>query len=397
LILAGAQDQGYQRSDRSNGNLTREFEQLISGDYGHITSGDGTHDLVYSVYPGFVLVQTGELNPGLPGMLDFPSGENHSWIPYTLANPENNNEFYICASHLHKGNWNGGNNVTYTASAQNFAVGGSNYLTAVSISAVDHDYRLAVTNIGRLWFSVDGGNHWTDSGFSGPSAHYFYGTALVHSPVDERVAWVGGSGYSGPAVYETRDGGLSWTIMSDNLPSTLVYDLAIESAENEVLYAATEAGPYRLDPDTELWDYIGGTEAPLTTYWSVESVPADQLIRFGTYGRGIWDFDVTSPLSGVDYNAPEISAFALQNYPNPFNPLTTIRFNIQNSSQVQVGIFDLAGRQIRSLYSGQLSAGSHELNWDGRAADGASCASAVYFVKVQTEGKAESLRITLAK
>jgi len=367
LILAGAQDQGYQRSDRANGNLTREFDQLISGDYGHISSGDGSHDIVFSVYPGFVLVQSGALDPTLPGMLDFPAGESHSWIPFTLANPDNNREFYLCATHLYKGTWTGASNVNYVPSAQNFAVGGSSYLTAVSISPVNHDQRLAVTNTGRFWYSFDGGGNWSDSGFSGPDAHYFYGTAIVHSYTDPLTAWVGGAGYSGPAVYETGDGGINWSRMSVNLPPTLVYDLALESEDNEVLYAATESGPFRYDEELQEWEYIGATGAPLTTYWSVEGVAADQLVRFGTYGRGIWDFDVTPPVSAIENDAPVLSAFSLANFPNPFNPSTTLRFNLKQTGSAQVDIFDLAGHRIRRLHSGELAAGTHELTWDGRS------------------------------
>jgi hypothetical protein len=396
LILAGAQDQGYQRSDRANGNLTREFEQLISGDYGHISSSDGSHNIVFSVYPGFVLVQWGALDPTLPGLLDFPSGEAHSWIPFTLANPDNNREFYLCATHLYKGTWTGGGNVNYVPSAQNFAVGGSSYLTAVSISPVDHDKRLAVTNTGRFWYSFDGGGDWSDSGFSGPDAHYFYGTAIVHSYTDPLTAWVGGSGYSGPAVYSTRDGGITWVPMGVRLPPTLVYDLALESSDNEVLFAATEAGPFRYDEVLQEWDYIG-TGAPLTTYWSVENVPADHLMRFGTYGRGIWDFDVAPPTSAIENPAPVLSAFSLSNHPNPFNPSTTLRLHLERAGSAQVDIFDLAGHRVRRLHSGDLAAGAHELTWDGRAGDGSICPSAVYLATVKALGKTESLRMTLAK
>ena len=51
-IQAGSQDQGYQAGEAGQG---RRFEQLISGDYGHLTSSSGTHDLVYSVNPDFIL------------------------------------------------------------------------------------------------------------------------------------------------------------------------------------------------------------------------------------------------------------------------------------------------------------------------------------------------------
>jgi hypothetical protein len=396
LILAGAQDQGYQRSDRANGELTREFDQLISGDYGHITSGDGGHNVVFSVYPGFVLVQSGASNPTLPGQLDFPAGESHSWIPFILANPDNNREFYLCATRLYKGSWLNGSNVFYSSSSQNFAIGGSSYLTAVSISPVDHDQRLAVTDIGRLWHSSDGGSSWTDSGYSGPDAHYFYGTAIVHSYTDPLTAWVGGAGYSGPAVYKTRDGGVTWASMGTRLPPTLVYDLALESPDNEVLYAATEAGPFRYEDSLDEWQYIG-TGAPLTLFWSVESVPADQLMRFGTYGRGIWDFDTAPPVSAVTDDTPLASAFSLANYPNPFNPRTTLRFHLERSAFTQVEIFDLAGRRIRSLHAGELTAGAHDLAWDGRAGDGSWCPSGVYLATVQALGRTESLRMTLAK
>ncbi len=185
--------------------------------------------------------------------------------------------------------------------------------------------------------------------------------------------------------------------MGVRLPPTLVYDLALESSDNEVLFAATEAGPFRYDEVLQEWEYIGSTEAPLTTYWSVESVQADQLMRFGTYGRGIWDFDVNSPLSGVENNTPVLAEFSLENYPNPFNPRTTLRFNLERGGLVEVDIFDLAGRRIRRLHSGELAAGTHELNWDGRSSDGTGCPSAVYLATVKALGRTESLRMTLAK
>ncbi len=71
-IAAGSQDQGYQRADGRRDPLVG-FEQLISGDYGHLTSGNGEHDIVFSVYPGFTLVQQGELVHILH-YLDFPAG-----------------------------------------------------------------------------------------------------------------------------------------------------------------------------------------------------------------------------------------------------------------------------------------------------------------------------------
>lgn len=288
-IIAGAQDQGYQRSDGGGPGLL-DFDQLISGDYGHLTSSDRTHDWVYSVYPGFVLVHEGELAPSL-SQLDFPAGAQLQWMPTVVANPANPQSFYLCADRLWRYDRDvGGVWTSVLDSTQDFTAGGGSTLTALSISPLAPRFRIAVTDAGVVWFTVDDGANWQQSPDPGPSSHYFYGTAAVHSPTNPFVAYLGGSGYSGPAVYRTGNGGRIWAPVGTGLPSTLVYGLAWEARDSDVVYAATEAGPYRLDPATDTWEYIGGTVAPLTTYWSVESVPEVGVIRFGTYGRGIWDW-----------------------------------------------------------------------------------------------------------
>ena len=385
LILGGSQDQGYQRSTGPAGDGLRDFTQLISGDYGHLTSSDGTHAWVYSVYPGFVLVQRGELNPVFDAYLDFPEGESYSWMPYILADPRNQKAFYFCARGLHRyvkpasGPWQ-----HYQETSQNFTVAGGSYLTAISISPVDTYRRIAVTNTGVIWYSSDGGINWTLSPDTGPSAHYFYGTVLEPSPTDALTAVVGGSGYSGAGVYRTTDGGISWSPVSGGLPRTLFYDLAYESPTSEVLYAATESGPYRFDPAAGTWEYIGGTTAPLTTYWSVEGVPAAGAMRFGTYGRGIWDFDTGSATGVTDADDVALGdgALKLASFPNPFNPSTSIAFDLPASADIRLSVYSSGGRLVRTLRDGVMSPGPHEVRWDGRDATGSELPSGVYFARL---------------
>jgi len=383
LLLAGAQDQGYQRSTGPDRGATWDFEQLISGDYGHLTSSDGSHNIVYSVYPGFVLVQQGEASPVLSGQLDFPAGESHGWMPFIVANPDNARSFYFCGTRLHQGSWLGGSSVMYTASSQLFTVAGGNYLTAFGIAPADHQKRIAVVDNGRIWHTSDGGNEWNLSADMGPSAHYFYGTAIVYSSTNPDQAWIGGSGYSGPGVWRTDDGGETWNRAGTGLPPTLVYGLTLESPTNDIVYAATEAGPYRLDPDFDTWEYIGGTTAPLTTYWCVESVPAAQLVRFGTYGRGIWDYAV-STVTEVSPTTIPGAELELTCAPNPFNPRTTIGFRLPAASNTQVTIHDAAGRRMAVLCDENLDSGRHEIVWNGRNSQGHDCPSGVYLVRITT-------------
>ena len=239
LVAAGAQDQGYQQSVPADGSPYLNFNQLISGDYGHLTSTTRAHDYVYSVYPGFVLLQVNEAPPQNLFQLDFPPSGSWSWMPFILADPVDPDVFWFCADHLWKYERISGANYSRTMLPQAF---GPSYLTALAIAKTDYSRWYAVNNQGKLWYSSDAGATWTMSATNGPTAHYFYGTALVTSPTDPLTAYVGGSGYSGPAVYKTSDGGVSWTPIATGLPSTLVFGLAFDNDTDQNLFAVCRSG-----------------------------------------------------------------------------------------------------------------------------------------------------------
>ena len=296
-ISGGTQDQGYQVGlldvSATGPGPTTDFDQIISGDYGHLVSGDGTHDLVYSTYPGFILVQDGEVNPTLR-TLDFPAGSNQLWLPPVVADPNDPDEFFFLGERLYHYDRPMAAWTPSIWSTQNFAAGGSSYLSALAFAPSDSTRAFAATNTGRLYHSSDGGVTWTLGSSGGPSSHYFYGSALLVDPQDPDHAFVAGSGYGNPAVRETTDGGATWQARSAGLPSTLVHDLAWSPDGSGDLFAAGEAGAFHFDAATSTWSNAMGTEAPATNYWSVETVPSSPRVRFGTYGRGIWDLTLLS-------------------------------------------------------------------------------------------------------
>ena len=79
--------------------------------------------------------------------------------------------------------------------------------------------------------------------------------------------------------------------------------------------------------------------------------------------------------------APEIFS-PVQTYPNPFNPGTNIRYHLNRSSFVELNIFDLQGRQITTLLSGQLQQGPYSATWNGTDDTGNSVSSGVYFYRL---------------
>jgi hypothetical protein len=83
--------------------------------------------------------------------------------------------------------------------------------------------------------------------------------------------------------------------------------------------------------------------------------------------------------------------------PNPFNPATEIVFRLGQASQIELEVFDLRGRQVRSLARGDRAAGEHRIPFDGRDDSGRSLASGSYLVRLVTDTGVHGHRITLLK
>jgi photosystem II stability/assembly factor-like uncharacterized protein len=293
-VAAGAQDQGYQITlDLEMSGDRYNFDQVLSGDYGHLSSTGGTHDLVYSVYPGFVLIHAGRGGAATLFYADFPAGESMAWLPPVVAHPTEEESFFLAARHLYRYDRVSRDTWEFTLwSDEDFAREEGEYLSALTFSPTDPERAWAATNLGHLYWSEDGGQTWTLSEDGGPDAHYFYGTALLASHSDPDLLWVGGSGYGEPAVYQSEDGGRTWEAHGEGLPSTLVYSLCESPDGDGTLLAGTETSAWRRERGESSWINATGLAAPLTIYWSCETLWHENTIRFGTYGRGIWDYQL---------------------------------------------------------------------------------------------------------
>lgn len=298
-IAAGAQDQGYQRGvrvDSAGPGPSTPFVQMISGDYGHLTSSDGSHNIVYSTYPGFTLVHTGEIAPSIAATIDFPDGSDHAWLPPVVADPLDPETYFFCGEVLYRydrtstSTW-----VESVHSSQDFAAGNADYISALAFAPTDPNRAYAVNDEGQVFISNDHGVSWVLSTGFAPDPHYFYGNTIAVHPTNADEVVVGGSGYGGMGLRRSTDAGQTWQTEVDGLPNTMVYGVVYPGDGSGDLYAATQAGAYRWDRQTEEWSNIMSNEAPVTLYWSVEAVDDGQTIRFGTYGRGIWDYAITLP------------------------------------------------------------------------------------------------------
>ncbi len=90
-----------------------------------------------------------------------------------------------------------------------------------------------------------------------------------------------------------------------------------------------------------------------------------------------------------------------QNYPNPFNPQTSVRFDLpmidDGMLYVRLEIFDLVGRKVRTLISGEIPCGSYTVRWNGLNEQGRPLPSGIYFYRLATAHYSKSRKMVLAR
>ena len=92
-----------------------------------------------------------------------------------------------------------------------------------------------------------------------------------------------------------------------------------------------------------------------------------------------------------DIDIPNV--FSLdQNYPNPFNPVTVIRFQLPEDSQVSLIVYDLLGREVSALVQDQKLAGYHQVNFDA-----SNLASGIYIYRIQAGSFVQTKKMMLIK
>jgi photosystem II stability/assembly factor-like uncharacterized protein len=346
-VYAGSQDQGFQRSIDGATDSTFNFDQVISGDYGHIVSGDGGES-IWMVYPGFADYYPNAESGETGDSWYFPEEATQLWLPPLMADPNFPNTAYLAGGNLddfgsHIIRLDYDNSISSNQLSYNFEYGsGGGYITAMACSKINTNYWYVLTDNGKFFTSTDYGSTWTKTaGFSGPENHYFYGASIQPSAIELGKVYIAGSGYSNPGVYMSSDNGDSFTALDQGLPQTMIYDIA-PTLGDEFIFAATELGPYVYTTETNQWSNLSAGFAPDQIYWTVEFVDEIKTARFGTYGRGIWDFKLDEETSSVELAEYKNTNFSL--YPVPAADFITVEFSAKGI--YKVSIFDLQGRLV---------------------------------------------------
>ena len=86
-----------------------------------------------------------------------------------------------------------------------------------------------------------------------------------------------------------------------------------------------------------------------------------------------------------------------QNYPNPFNPTTNIKYQLPVDGLVKIKIFDMLGREVRTLVNQDQKAGYYTIEWDATNNSGRKAASGVYFYQIEASNFKKTMKMMLMK
>ena len=84
-------------------------------------------------------------------------------------------------------------------------------------------------------------------------------------------------------------------------------------------------------------------------------------------------------------------------YPNPFNSQAAIEYQLAEDSRVQLIIYDVLGRRVRTLIDNRQIAGYKTAVWAGRSEDGRDLSSGIYLYQLQTGDFSEVKKMTLLR
>ena len=182
--------------------------------------------------------------------------------------------------------------------------------------------------------------------------------------------------HGGDVVYRRELSGdlLNFALMTNNHMTSNMYKIPFHHIEH---YMHTEG----IESATGTWTVIadGGSKrtyasnGPITLTIDASSVSTEE--------------------SGI---IPDV--FALHaNYPNPFNPSTAITYDLPEAATVHLVIYDVLGRQVRTLVNDDLTAGYHRAVWDATDDIGKPLSAGLYIYRIKAGSYSKTMKMVLLK
>jgi photosystem II stability/assembly factor-like uncharacterized protein len=319
-----------------------------------------------------------------------------------VLDPNNNETFYLPTinsiwrkdnmkaaasdTSLRNAGWNRLNNISLSESVE---------ITALTLSKTPANKLFFGTNNGHV-YRVDDANTGDPPAVEITGSNFPFNGYVACIDIDEDNAdkiFVVFSNYGIQSVFYSDDAGETWAHVSGNLeeypdgsgngPSvrwltSLTYD------ENTVYFAGSSVGLFTttsLDGDNTTWVQEGPESIGTIMVDMIDARSIDGYTAIATQGNGIYStyYDASATVEESSNIHQKIN---ISNSPNPFQNQTTFSFELTQGGNVNLDLYDVNGRLVKQLFSGQKRQGNHTFNLDAT-----DLSQGVYFVKLDLNGR----------
>jgi len=269
-------------------------------------------------------------------------GDTGPYYPEFLLDPQNSGELLVGTCRMWRGTSSGAG---FTLLSDNFETGGSGICTGAETNLVrsaaaggpldtnglSNVMYAGTDGFGPLIPTIPPGGHvwvstnvagatatWIDqTGTINPDAFPISGIAIDTSDVTGLTAYISIMGFHVSHVWQTTNGGVSWTDFTANLPDAPADAILVDPATNSMpgkVYVGTDVGVFSSPTAGANWTEVG--PAPnsgdpgflpnvAVTALNMSNNGPSKLLRASTYGRGLWQFPITPTFVPSVANTPQ--------------------------------------------------------------------------------------------
>ncbi len=194
-------------------------------------------------------------------------------------------------------------------------------------------------------------------------------------------------------LWQSDDYGLNWSVISYSDNAHVVYwqwnNVFVgwnDQTWDELIVGVWDFGNME-------FIFMGGENLPINT--TVNSFGVNELIDCENIIMCTEDgayMTCEIPTTYVDEPGYYPEEFEISAYPNPFNPTTNISVNLREKSDISLNIYNINGQLVKTVFSGSLEVGNHDIVLDGK-----NLVSGIYFVQVSSGTFSEFQKVVLLK
>jgi hypothetical protein len=108
------------------------------------------------------------------------------------------------------------------------------------------------------------------------------------------------------------------------------------------------------------------------------------------FGDGSTSVEDNEDLNLIDFKIE-------QNFPNPFNGQTVFRYSVGNRANIEISVYDILGKKVKTLIKSEQQKGNYSISWDGKNENGSDAVSGIYFTRFYSPEFSSTIKTILVK